>query len=61
MKKMWEDVKSCITILSTIVYLVCILLKLDILEYFQTVYVMEMGFYFGTQFQKNIKEVKENA
>ncbi len=58
MKKAWEDVKSFITITSTIVYLTCILLKIDIPEYFRNVYLMEISFYFGTQFQKLASKVK---
>lgn len=58
MKKAWDDVKSFITIISTIVYLTCIILKIDIPEYFRNVYLMEISFYFGTQFQKLANKVK---
>lgn len=58
MKKAWDDVKSFITIISTIVYLTCIISKIDIPEYFRNVYLMEISFYFGTQFQKLANKVK---
>lgn len=61
MRKAWLDVKSFVTISTTIIYLTCILLKIDISDYFQTIYVMEIGFYFGTQFQKNVKDSDSNA
>lgn len=58
MKKAWDDVKSFITIMSTIVYLTCIILQINIPEYFRTIYLMEISFYFGTQVEK-IKQLKE--
>lgn len=58
MKKAWDDVKSFITIASTIVYLTCIIMQIDVPEYFRNIYLMEISFYFGTQFQKAVNEAK---
>lgn len=51
MKKAWDDIKSFVTVATTIVicYL-AIIGKVDIKE----IYLMIIGFYFGTQFQKSV-------
>lgn len=53
MKKAWDDIKSFVTVATTIVicYL-AIIGKIDIKE----IYLMIIGFYFGTQFQKNVSK-----
>lgn len=51
MKKAWNDIKSFVTVVTTIV--VCylaIIEKIDIKE----IYLMIIAFYFGTQHQKNV-------
>lgn len=57
MKKAWEDVRSFVTIITTLGYLVLTILGEMTPEY-QTIYVMIIGCYFGTQFEK-LKQLKE--
>lgn len=57
MKKAWEDVRSFVTIITTLGYLVLTILGNMTPEY-QTIYVMIIGCYFGTQFEK-LKQLKE--
>lgn len=57
MKKAWEDVRSFVTIITTLGYLVLTILGKMTPEY-QTIYVMIIGCYFGTQFEK-LKQLKE--
>lgn len=52
------DVKSIITILLTIVF--CILTVMGkIPQEFLTIYTTIIAFYFGTQYQKNVKESED--
>ena len=49
------DVKSIITIVLTIVFSYLTIRQIIINE-FMTIYTMIIGFYFGTQFEKNKKD-----
>lgn len=51
MKKAWDEVRSFVTIITTLGYLVLTILGKMTPEY-QTIYVMIIGCYFGTQFEK---------
>lgn len=55
------DVKSIVTILITIVF--CILAMKQVIsgEQFLTIFSVIIAFYFGTQYQKNAKELKDTT
>lgn len=54
------DVKSIISITTTFVFCYLALSKFLSSEVFISVYSIIIGFYFGTQYQKNIKDnIKE--
>lgn len=52
------DVKSIVTILTTIVFCGLVILGKEIPEPFTSIYTILIGFYFGTQAKKNIDEGK---
>lgn len=54
------DVKSIVTILLTVVF--CVLAVKDDIssEQFLTIFTVVISFYFGTQYQKNYKNNKED-
>lgn len=58
MKKAWDDVKSFITITSTIGYFILTFLGKMTPEY-QTIYVMIVGCYFGSQFEKSKQLIEQ--
>ncbi len=50
------DVKSIVTIILTIVFAVLSLLGQISPDQFITIFTVVIGFYFGTQYQKNISD-----
>ena len=54
------DVKSIVTILLTAVFCVLALRRTISAEQFITVFTVVISFYFGTQYQKNYKNNKED-
>lgn len=50
------DVKSIVTLTLTGVFAFMNIAGLDVPENFKTIYIMIIGFYFGTQAEKNKKE-----
>ena len=53
------DVKSIVTIFTTIIFGI-LTLKGNIPQEFMSVYLIIVGFYFGTQYQKNASKVEKN-
>lgn len=53
-------VKSLVTISTTLVFCILLLLDHPILEAFQTIYLVIISFYFGTQTQKKANGIDTN-
>lgn len=53
------DVKSIVTLLTTLAFVILCVLHRDIPQNFMTIYTVIISFYFGTQSQKYARE-KEN-
>lgn len=51
MKKAWDDIKSFITVVMTIAY-IYLTIAGNMTQEFQTIYLMIVAFYFGTQAEK---------
>lgn len=58
MKKAWQDVKSFVTILLAIAFVVFTYMRIITGEQFYSIFQVVIAFYFGTQFEK-IKQLKE--
>ena len=56
MKKAWEDVKSFVTVVMTILFFILSIMKIIDANAVLTIYTTVIAFYFGTQYQKNQKE-----
>lgn len=54
MKKAWIDVKSFMTIVLTIAFVIFTFMRLITGEQFYNIFLMVAAFYFGTQYQKNV-------
>lgn len=54
------DVKSLVTLTLTGVFAYMNISGIDVPENFKTVYIMIIGFYFGTQHEKSRSEKDEN-
>ena len=61
MKKAWEDIKSFVTVVMTVAFIVFTAMKYISGEQFYSVFQIVIAFYFGTQFEKNrqVKQEKE--
>ena len=55
MKKAWTDIKSFITVATFLLFGYCITLQLPIPAELQTVLTTVVGFFLGTQAEKNKK------
>jgi Na+/H+ antiporter NhaC len=55
MKKAWSDIKSFITVASFILFGYCIILQLPIPQELQTIITTVVGFFLGSQAEKNKK------
>ena len=53
MKKAFNDVKSFVTILMTISFVILTFMKIITGEQFYSLFQIIIAFYFGTQYQKN--------
>ena len=58
MKKAWDDIKSFVTVTMTLAYIVLTFMGKMTPE-FQTIYIVIVSFYFGTQYQKMINKIEE--
>lgn len=54
MKKAFSDVKSFVTILFAIAFVVFTFLRITDGDQFYSIFQIIIAFYFGTQYQKNI-------
>lgn len=61
MKKMWDDVKSFVTILLTIAFVIFTFMRIITGEQFYSIFQIIIAFYFGTQYQKLIEEKKKEG
>lgn len=55
MKKAWTDIKSFITVATFILFGYCVILQLNIPQELQTVLTTVVGFFLGTQAERNKK------
>ena len=58
MKKAWNDIKSFVTIIMSIAFVVLTFLKVVSGEQFYNLFQIVIAFYFGTQYQKNDEKIK---
>jgi len=58
MKKAWDDIKSFITVTTTLAYIVLTFMG-KITPEFQDLYKLIVIFYFGTQVEKLANKIKE--
>ncbi len=70
MKKAWDDIKSFVTVVMTIAFIIFTYLKYISGEQFYSLFQIVIAFYFGTQFEKkkgvsqmstNVEQVEENG
>lgn len=54
MKKAWSDIKSFVTVIMTIAFIIFTFMRLISGEQFYSLFQIVIAFYFGTQFQKNV-------
>lgn len=59
MKKGWQDVKSFVTILFAIAFVVFTFMRIITGEQFYSVFQIIIAFYFGTQYQKLVTKLEE--
>lgn len=59
MKKAWNDIKSFVTVITTIAFVIFTFLKIVSGEQFYNIFLMIIAFYFGTQYQKNVTTKKD--
>lgn len=58
MKKAWNDIKSFVTIIMSIAFVVLTFLKVVSGEQFYSLFQIVIAFYFGTQYKKNDEKIK---
>lgn len=59
MKKAWNDIKSFVTVLTTIGFIVFTFMGLISGDKFFEIFIMIISFYFGTQHQKMTDKIEE--
>lgn len=59
MKKAWQDVKSFVTILFAIAFVIFTFMRIITGEQFYSVFQIIIAFYFGTQYQKLVTKLEE--
>lgn len=55
MKKAWSDIKSFITVATFVLFAYCVFLQLPVPQELQTVLTTVVGFFLGSQAEKNKK------
>lgn len=60
MKKAFSDVKSFVTILFSIAFVIFTFLRITTGEQFYSLLQIIIAFYFGTQYEKYVANQKEN-
>lgn len=61
MKKALKDVKSFVTILFAIAFVIFTFMQIITGEQFYSVFQIIIAFYFGTQYQKRANQVEEGG
>lgn len=59
MKKAWQDVKSFVTIIFAIAFVVFTFMRIITGEQFYSIFQIIIAFYFGTQYQKMVTKLEE--
>ena len=59
MKKILTDVKSFVTIIMTIAFVIFTFMKIESGEEFFSIFQIIIAFYFGTQYQKNVTKIEK--
>ena len=59
MKKAWDDVKSFVTIIFAIAFVVFTFMRIITGEQFYSIFQIIIAFYFGTQYQKLVTKLGE--
>lgn len=59
MKKILTDVKSFVTIIMTIAFVIFTFMKIVSGEEFFSIFQIIIAFYFGTQYQKNVTKIEK--
>lgn len=59
MKKAWNDVKSFVTIIFAIAFVIFTFMRIITGEQFYSIFQIIIAFYFGTQYQKMITKLEE--
>ena len=59
MKKAWNDVKSFVTIIFAIAFVIFTFMRIITGEQFYSIFQIIIAFYFGTQYQKLITKLEE--
>ena len=58
MKKAWDDIKSFVTVVMTVAYIVLTFLERMTPE-FQNIFIVIIAFYFGTQAEKVMNTINK--
>ena len=58
MKKAWDDIKSFVTVIMTIAFVIFTFMGLISGDKYFEIFIMIISFYFGTQYQKNADKQK---
>lgn len=59
MKKAWNDVKSFVTIILVIAFVILTFMRIITGEQFYSIFQIVIAFYFGTQYQKLVAKLDE--
>lgn len=59
MKKAWQDVKSFVTIIFAIAFVIFTFMRIITGEQFYSIFQIIIAFYFGTQYQKMVTKLEE--
>lgn len=59
-KKAWQDVKSFVTILFAIAFVIFTFMRIITGEQFYSIFQIIIAFYFGTQYQKMVNKIEDN-
>jgi DMSO/TMAO reductase YedYZ heme-binding membrane subunit len=59
MKKAWQDVKSFVTIIFAIAFVIFTFMKIITGEQFYSIFQIIIAFYFGTQYQKMVTKLED--
>lgn len=60
MKKAWDDIKSFVTVVTTIGFIAFTFMGLISGDKYFEIFIMIISFYFGTQYQKNANKIDDD-